>query len=87
LKAQGVPPGRYRALALQPPGFLQSPFGRRAAGTRFEQKLWNALAALGEPVTVQAGGTVELALPDKTADADRLAAKPGMPLDHGLFDW
>lgn len=84
---QGVPPGHYRALALQAPGFLQSPFGRRDGDTGFEQKLWNALAALGKPVTVQAGGTVELALPDKIVDADRLAAKLGLSLDHGLFDW
>jgi hypothetical protein len=52
-----------------------------------DRALWSAPAALGEPVTVQAGGTVDLALPDKTVDAARVAAKLGVSLERGLFDW
>jgi len=48
---------------------------------------WSALAALGVPVTVQACGTVELVLPDKTVDAVLIAAKFGVSLERGLFDW
>jgi len=36
---------------------------------------------------MQAGGTVELVLPDKTVDAVRVAAKFGVSLERGLFDW
>lgn len=84
---QAVPPGHYRALALQGRGNMGPFFGRRNDRPGFEQKLWNTLAALGEPVTVQAGGTVELMLADKTVDAARVAAKLGVPLERGLFDW
>jgi len=52
-----------------------------------DRALWSALAALGEPVTMEAGGTVDLALPDKTVDAARVAAKLGVTLERGLFDW
>jgi len=84
---QAVPPGHYRALEVQAPSLMGSPFGRRDDYTDFERKLWNALAALGEPVTVKAGDTLELALPDKTVDADRVAAKLGAPLERDLLDW
>ena len=86
LTVQAVPPGHYRALAVQAPSVRGTPFGRRDDATDLDQKLWNALAALGEPVTVQAGGTVELALPDRTVNADRVAAKLGVPQEHALFD-
>jgi|HubBroStandDraft_6_1064221.scaffolds.fasta_scaffold51214_1 hypothetical protein len=86
LTVQAVSPGQYRALAVQAPSVRGTPFGRRDDVTDLDQKLWNALAALGEPVTVQAGGTVELALPDRTVNADRVAAKLGVPQEHGLFD-
>jgi len=47
------------------------------------QKLWDALAALGESVIVQSGGPLELTLPDKTVDVDRVAAKLGVSLQRG----
>ena len=83
---QAVPPGHYRALAVQGPSNVGSPFGNRADLTDLDQKLWSVLASLGTPVTVQAAGTVELALPDKTVDAERVAAKLGLSLDRGLFN-
>jgi hypothetical protein len=87
LQILAVPPGDYRALAIQGPGIMGSPFGRPNEHSEVMQKLWNELAALGEPVTVQSGGPLELTLPDKTMDADRTAAKLGVLLGRGLFDW
>jgi hypothetical protein len=84
---QGAPPGHYRVLALQGPGVLGYTPGSRAAPTDLEQSLWSALAALGEPITLEAGGNVKLMLLDKTVDADRLAAKLGIPLEHSLLTW
>jgi hypothetical protein len=83
---QAVPPGHYRALAVQGPSNVGSEFGNRADFPDLDQKLWNALEALGVPVTVQASGTVQLALPDKTVDAERVAAKLGLSLERGLFN-
>jgi hypothetical protein len=83
---QAVPPGHYRALAVQGPSNVGSEFGNRADFTDLDQKLWNALEALGVPVTVQASGTVQLTLPDKTVDAERVGAKLGLPLDRGLLN-
>jgi hypothetical protein len=81
-----VPPGRYRALVAE---HLTSDFLRRGSDhlSADDRALWSTLTALGEPVTVQAGGTVDLALPDKTVDAARVAAKLGLSLERGLFDW
>jgi hypothetical protein len=83
---QAVPPGHYRALAVQGPSTVWSPFGRQDDLTDLDQKLWNVLVSLGVPVTVQAAGTVELALPDMTVDAERAAAKLGVSLERGLFN-
>jgi hypothetical protein len=85
-RIEAVPPGRYRALAVQTPG-MTSLFGRGDIDNHFQRKLWSALAALGDPVTVQSEGKVELALPDKTIDADRVAANLGLSLERGLFEW
>ena len=87
LQILAVPPGHYHALAIQGPGITSSAFARPNDHSELMQKLWNALAALGEPVTVQSGGPLELALPDKTIDVDRVAAKLGVSLQRGLFDW
>jgi hypothetical protein len=87
LQILAVPPGHYRALAIQGPGIMGSPFGRPNAHSKVMQKLWNELAALGEPVTVQSGVPLELTLRDKTIDANRAAAKMGVPLERGLLDW
>jgi hypothetical protein len=82
-----VPPGRYRALAMQlEEQTIWWPNERHEDLTDFRQKLWSALVALAEPVTVSASGTVELTLPDRTIDVDRIAAKIDAPLDRGLFD-
>jgi hypothetical protein len=83
---RAVPPGHYRALAVQSLGAMWSPFGGDDR-TSIEQRYWNDLVALADPVTVQAGGTVELALPDKTVDAARAAAKRGVSLNPKLFEW
>jgi hypothetical protein len=87
VRIEAVPPGHYHALALQGQGIMGWPLRREDDHTGLERKLWKALAALGDSVTVQAGGMVELQLRDKTADADRLASKLGVSLKRGLFDW
>jgi hypothetical protein len=87
LQILAVPPGNYRALAIQGPGIIGSPFGRANHHSEVMQELWNELAALGEPVTVQSGAPRELTLRDKTVDANRAAAKLGVPLERGLLDW
>jgi hypothetical protein len=87
LQILAVPPGHYRALAIEGPGLTGSPFGRPNDHSGLIEELWNELAALGEPVAVEPGGTLELALRDKTVDAYRVAAKLGVPLERGLSDW
>lgn len=84
---EGVPPGRYRALALQGPGLTSSFFLRGEDYSGLDVKMWNALASLAQPVTVQAGDKLELSLPDKTVEVDRIAAKLGLSVDRGLFRW
>jgi hypothetical protein len=83
-----VPPGHYRALAAQTTGIVGSPFafGRAGEPTDSYQRLWNALAELGEPVRVQTGDSIEISLPDRSVDVERVAAKLGVPLGRGLFD-
>ncbi len=81
LQAGAVPPGRYRAVTaehLWPSPFLVRPDG---LVTNEERQWWSAIAALGQPVTVQAGAKLEIVLPDRTIDVARLAAKFGMSLD------
>jgi hypothetical protein len=46
---------------------------------------WSAIAQLGEPIIVRPGAKVELTLPDKTVDVERLAATWAMPLENGTF--
>jgi protocatechuate 3,4-dioxygenase beta subunit len=87
LQVQSVPPGHYRALAIEGPGITISPFGRPGDPPGLMEKMWSAFAALGKPVTVQAGGTLELTLPNKTIEAQRMAAKLGISLERGLLDW
>ena len=87
LQILAVPPGHYRALAIQGLGLTGSPFGRPNDHSELMQKLRNELAALGEPVAVQSRGTRDLTLRDKTVDAYRVAAKLGVPLERGLVDW
>ncbi len=87
LQVQAVPPGHYRALAVQTPGIASSPFGRRDAHGNFEQKLWIALAALGDPITVHPGDKLEISLPDRTIAVERIAAKQAVPLNSSLFVW
>jgi hypothetical protein len=56
-------------------GFVGSPFDSWADPIDFKQQAWRVLAALGQPVTVPAGGTIESS---RGCNAWR-------PLDHGLF--
>jgi hypothetical protein len=83
LQALAVPPGHYRALAAEHL-FQGARFGRTAPLTDDECRLWSTIAALGEPVTVQAGAQLEIRLQDKTVDIAFLAARLGVPLDSGL---
>jgi hypothetical protein len=85
----GVAPGHYRLLAAQVPG-ITGAFSRTDSPSErdeFQQALRNAVVALGVSVTVQAGSTVVLELPDRTLDAVRIAAGLGAPLDSTLLDW
>jgi hypothetical protein len=50
-----------------------------------ERRLWNAVAALGEPVTIQVGARIDIVLPDKTVDVANLAARQGVRLESGLL--
>jgi hypothetical protein len=82
-----VPPGHYRALAMQVVDqSLRWPFETWDDVTDFRPRLWDVLATLAEPITVPAGGTVELSLPDKTFGVLRVAATIGAPLDRSFFD-
>ena len=84
LRIAEVPPGHYRALTAEQ--FLPFVLGRLNDLSDEERKLWTAVAALGQPVTVQAGAKVEVVLPDKTIDVVRAAARLGVPLDTPLLD-
>jgi hypothetical protein len=83
---QAVPPGKYRALAMQALDNMGPLFEGQNDLTDFKRQSWTALAALGKPITVESGGTVELSLPDRTIEVERLAAALGAPLDRRLFD-
>ncbi len=84
LEARAVPPGHYRVVAAEHliGGSL---FGSPSHPTYDERQMWSAIIALGQPVTVQAGERVDIALPDKTLDVALLAARFGVPLDGGLL--
>ena len=85
LRIAAVPPGHYRALAAEQ--LVPQPLlGRLNDLSDDERKLWNALAALGQPLAIQSGAKVEIVLPDKTVDVLRLAAKIGAPLDTSLLN-
>jgi hypothetical protein len=83
LQASALPPGHYRAVAAEHL-FPEPDFGREAAQDD-NRDFWNAVAQLGEPIVVQPAAKIELALPDKTVDVERLAAKWGMALENGVF--
>jgi len=50
-----------------------------------KREIWSRIAALAQPVTVKAGGKVDIVLQDKTVDVARFAARAGMPLDGTAF--
>jgi hypothetical protein len=83
LQALEVPPGRYRAVAAEHFPSQYGSFGPPNLSAETRARLWTAIAQLGEPVTVRAGERIELALPDKTIDVARLAAKLGLPFEDG----
>jgi hypothetical protein len=78
-----VPPGRYRAVAAEHLPSQYDSFGPPNLSAETRALLWTAITQLGEPVTVRAGERIELALPDKTIDVARLAAKLGLPFEDG----
>jgi hypothetical protein len=84
LQASALPPGRYRALAAE--HLWQEPeFWSEAEPKENNRDFWSAIAQLGEPIIVRPGAKVELTLPDKTVDVERLAATWAMPLENGTF--
>jgi hypothetical protein len=85
LRIGAVPPGHYRALAAEHLS-LHLVLGRPNDLSEDERKLWSALAALAQPVTVEAGAKMEIALPDRTVDAVRLAARLGVALETSLLN-
>jgi hypothetical protein len=81
----GVPPGHYRAIA----GEHISSWAFRSNRSDLneeERRRWEALAALGQPITVEAGSAQEITLPDRTVEVARLAAMMGLRLDAMFLD-
>lgn len=79
LQALQLPPGRYRAVAAEHLASQYQNFALPGVSPETKDNLWIAIAELGESVTVRPGEKVEIALPDKTVDVARLAAKVGLP--------
>jgi hypothetical protein len=78
-----LPPGHYRALVAE---HLWSPFGPPTnLSQAAQQRLWSALEALGQPVTVEPGSKLDMVLQDKTVDVARVAASLGVALDSSLL--
>jgi hypothetical protein len=85
----GVPPGRYRAVAaehlLETFTFLSFNFFNGYQQASNANSILAALAALGQPLTVESGNKLELTLPDKTLQITRLANKFGLPIERNQF--
>lgn len=84
LQTGAVPPGRYRALAGQQIWKAVVPL-QRSVLSDDDRKRWSELAALGQPLTLKPGETLEIVLPDRTLDIARLAAASEVPLESGLL--
>jgi hypothetical protein len=79
-----VPPGHYRAIAIQ----RIAPYQLEPGGQLWQLEWnstnpswWAAVSALAVPVTVEPHGDVHLTLPDRTIDVEKLASKFALPLD------
>jgi hypothetical protein len=80
----GVPPGEYRALAAEHL-FDVFHFANLHDVTSDERASLEALAGLGQPVTVGPNSTQEFTLPDRTIDFARLAAKIGLAFNAAVL--
>jgi hypothetical protein len=80
-----VPPGHYRAIAGEHI-FSLAFRSNRSDLTAEERRRWEALAQLGQPITVEADSEQEITLPDRTAEVARLAGTMGLRLDAMFLD-
>lgn len=77
-QAWNVPPGKYRAIAAEPlPRTLSMNLEVTHEG---DLAFLRALGSLGQPLTIEANSKQDIALPDRTIDAARLASKMGLAL-------
>ncbi len=83
LQISRVPPGRYRVLGAE--HLTSFIVGRTRDLTVDERRLWSALAALGQPLTVRPGAKLQIALQDKSAEVARLAARFGVRIGSGVL--
>jgi len=83
VQAGSIPPGRYRALVAE---HLFQPTLFANGYSESSLRLFRAIAALGESVTVAPGAKIEIKLTDRTVDVEREAAKLGLPLDRNALD-
>ena len=84
LQIRNVLPGKYRVIAAE--HLSSDSFAKSQDISSEERALLKALAQLGQPLTVEPNSTQEIALPDKTVDVARLAAKMGLPLESAVLD-
>jgi hypothetical protein len=84
LDVRNVQPGQYRAIAAE--HLSSGLFAKLQEVSSEGRALLEALAGLGQPLTVEPNSTQEIALPDKTIDVERLAAKLGLPLGSAVLD-
>jgi len=84
LQIRNVPPGKYRAIAAE--HLFSVSFSGPNDISSEGRALMEALQMQGQPVTVEPNSTQEIAIPDKTIDVARLAAKMGLPIGTALFD-
>lgn len=86
LQILAVPPGRYRALAVESLAIESFPFMNPHALSPTVERVRKTLAALGEPITVKARETLEIAVPDRTLEVYRAAAKLGVAMQAGVLE-
>jgi len=71
-----APPGKYRILLLQ--GFRAGFYSDKRSYS--DQQWWNALAALGQAITLEPHAQLPIILPDKTLEVTDLAWRLHAPL-------
>lgn len=83
LQIGNLPPGKYRAIAAE--NLSAVSFANLHDISRDERALLESLAGLAQPLIVEPNSTQKIALPDKTIDLARLAAKMGLALDTAIL--